>query len=133
MTHWQRLLIKVARYHMGHEPLDEDPVGELASDFKKLLGRSYNIPVSSGTAAIHCALSAIDVQSGDEILVPANTCAAVVMAVLAAGAIPVLVDIDESLTIDPAAVAERVTERTRAIIAVHQFGNVADLEALRRR
>lgn len=129
---WQRMLVDVATHHMTRAPLAEDPVDGLAEDYRRLIGRKHNIPVSSGTAAIHCALAGLGIEAGDEVLIPANTCAAVAMAVLAAGGLPIFVDVDETLTIAPDALCERITSRTRAVIVVHQFGVVADIEAVRR-
>lgn len=90
------------------------------------------IAVHSGTDALLIALRALDIGPGDEVIVPAFTFFATAEAVVLAGATPVLVDIDdETMTIDAAQVAARITGRTRAVIPVHLYGQCADMEALR--
>jgi 8-amino-3,8-dideoxy-alpha-D-manno-octulosonate transaminase len=88
--------------------------------------------VSSGTAALRVALAALGVGRGDEVIIPAFTFVATAEAVIQAGANLVVVDVDESLNIAPAALQEAITPRTRAIIAVHMLGAPADMEAIGR-
>ncbi len=76
----------------------------------------------SGTNSLAAAVIALAIGPGDEVLVPAQTYMATALAVLAAGAIPVVVDVDESLTIDPDAVDQAAGPRTRAVIPVHIWG-----------
>jgi dTDP-4-amino-4,6-dideoxygalactose transaminase len=91
----------------------------------------YAIGVGSGTAAIHLALEALGVGIGDEVVVPTNTFVATVFPVVHRGARPVLVDCDPvSATIDVDAVSRAVTSHTRAVIAVHLYGQPADMEPL---
>ena len=79
------------------------------------------------------ALRALDIGAGDEVIVPAMTAAYTGLAVIAAGARPVIVDVEpDTLTIDPAACAAAVTARTRAIVPVHLYGQPADMDAIRR-
>ncbi len=85
---------------------------------------------SSGTAALQAALGGLGIGPGDEVLVPACTYMATAMAVLAVGAIPVIVEIDESIMIDPEALADAVGPRTRAVIPVHMWGAVCDMDAI---
>lgn len=92
------------------------------------LGVTYAVAVSSGTAALRCALAALGIGPGDEVIVPAFTFIATVNAVVAAGATPVFADIDDTLGLDPAAVP--ITERTRAAIVVHIENVVCDMNAL---
>jgi dTDP-4-amino-4,6-dideoxygalactose transaminase len=88
---------------------------------------------SSCTTALHLILAAMDIGSGDEVIVPAFTWVATANAVLYCGATPVFVDVDpKTFNIDPAQVAERVTSRTKAIIVVHLFGLCADVDAVAR-
>jgi dTDP-4-amino-4,6-dideoxygalactose transaminase len=90
------------------------------------------VGVGSGTAALHLALEALGVSSGDEVVAPANTFIATVVPALKLGARPVLVDCDEETsTIDVEQAAAAVTPRTRAILAVHLYGQPADLDPLR--
>jgi perosamine synthetase len=89
------------------------------------------VATSSGTTAIHAALAALDVGPGDEVIVPAHTFIASATPVLHQRATPVFADIDErTYCIAPESVAERITERTKAIIAVHLNGHPADMDAL---
>jgi dTDP-4-amino-4,6-dideoxygalactose transaminase len=107
-------------------------VAEFEAAFAAYCGAREAVGVASGTDAITVALRAVGVEPGDEVIVPANTCVPTVVGVEAAGAIPVLADVDpETWTLDPAAAAAAVTERTRAIVPVHLYGLCADVEGLR--
>ena len=86
--------------------------------------------VSSGTAALTVALASAGVGAGDEVIVPTFTFVASFEAVLSVGAIPVLCDIDDTLTLDPKSVLKAITPRTRVIMPVHMCGSMADLGAL---
>jgi 8-amino-3,8-dideoxy-alpha-D-manno-octulosonate transaminase len=88
--------------------------------------------VSSGTAALTVALASAGIGTGDEVILPTFTFVASFEAVLAVGAIPVLVDVDDSLTLDPAAVERAITRRTKVIMPVHMCGSMADLGALKK-
>lgn len=103
--------------------------GEWCESFEfhlsELLGQDAHV-VSSGTAALHLALLAVGVGPGDEVIVPATSFVATINAVLYCGATPVIVDIDrDSWTIDYAQVVAAVTEKTKAIVPVHLYGNPA--------
>ena len=87
--------------------------------------------LSSGTAALTVALASAGVGAGDEVILPTFTFVASFEAVLALGAVPVLADIDDTLTLDPEAVKEVITPRTRVIMPVHMCGSMADLKALK--
>jgi dTDP-4-amino-4,6-dideoxygalactose transaminase len=100
--------------------------------FAAYCGARSAVGVASGTDAIAIALRAVGVAAGDEVIVPANTCIPTVAGVEAAGAVPVLADVDpRTWTLDPQAAASVVTERTRAVVPVHLYGLCADVEALR--
>jgi dTDP-4-amino-4,6-dideoxygalactose transaminase len=89
------------------------------------------VGVANGTDAIELGLRAHGIGAGDEVVLPANTFIATAEAVARAGATPVLVDCDDDLLlIDPALVADRLTERTRAVIGVHLYGQLAPMEQL---
>ncbi|MBV9925991.1 MAG: DegT/DnrJ/EryC1/StrS family aminotransferase [Acidobacteria bacterium] len=99
--------------------------------FAEYVGASECVGVSNGTAAIQLALQACGVGAGDEVLVPANTFFATAEAVSTAGATPVFVDCGPSTyNLDAAKIDEVVTERTRAVIPVHLYGQPADLDAV---
>ena len=95
-----------------------------------LLGCRYAVAVANGTAALRSALAAMGVGCGDEVIVPAFTFVATVNAVVAAGAVPVFAEIDDTLGLDPDDLDVQVTDRTRAIIAVHLENVACDLDAV---
>ena len=100
--------------------------------FATAVGAKHAIAVNSCTAALHLALEAIGLRSGDEVIIPAYTFTATAEVVLYFGATPILVDVDaHTLNIDPVRVGEAVTARTKAIIPVHFGGLAADLDTLR--
>ena len=92
----------------------------------------HAVAVTSGTTALHVALTAADIGPGDEVIVPAFTWVATANAVVYAGATPVFADVlPDTYNADPADVERHLTERTKAVIAVHLFGLCADLDGLR--
>ena len=96
-----------------------------------LVGVKHAVAVSSGTAALHCAMYAIDIKPGDEVIVPAMTFAATANCVVFQGGTPVFVDVDaDTLLIDPKKVEAAITENTRAIVAVDYAGQTADYDEL---
>src|SRR3954451_18160046 len=99
---------------------------EVAAQF----GTSHALCVNAGSSALICGLIGAGVGPGDEVIVPAYTWNATPNAVIAAGAIPVLAEVDESLTLDPADVARKIGPRTKAILPVHMRGAPADMGAL---
>jgi dTDP-4-amino-4,6-dideoxygalactose transaminase len=91
----------------------------------------YAIAVNSGTAALQAALYALDIKNGDEVLVPSFTFVATANAVVSTGAKPVFVDVlKENYTMDPDDLEKKITKKTRAIIPVHLYGNIADIDRL---
>ena len=103
---------------------------ELEEAIKKTFGCNYAQLTSSGTAALTTAMAALGIGSGDEVIMPSFTFVASFEAVLSVGAIPVLVDIDETLTLNPAAVRAAITPNTKCVMPVHMCGSMADLDAL---
>ncbi|MEE9296641.1 MAG: DegT/DnrJ/EryC1/StrS family aminotransferase [Phycisphaerae bacterium] len=96
------------------------------------VGAEHAVAVSSGTAALHLALAVLDIGAGDEVIVPSLTFIATANAVRMCGAEPVFAEVDDrTFNIDPISVSRSLTEHTRAIIAVHQFGLPAELDRLR--
>lgn len=93
-------------------------------------GAKYAYTLSSGTAALTTAMAALGIGSGDEVIMPAFTFVASFEAVLSTGAIPVLVDVDETLTLNPEAVRKAITSKTKCVMPVHMCGSMADLDAL---
>lgn len=104
---------------------------ELETELKKQLQVEHVQLVSSGTAAVSIALAVAGVGAGDEVIMPCFTFVASFEAIMMLGAIPVLVDIDDTLTLDIEAVKKAITPQTKAIMPVHMCGSMADLDALK--
>jgi dTDP-4-amino-4,6-dideoxygalactose transaminase len=104
--------------------------GKNVQEFEKLVcsfvKSKYAIAVNSGTAALQAALYALDIKSGDEVLLPSFTFVATANSVVSVGAKPVFVDIRrDNYTMDPEDLRKKITKKTKAIIPVHLYGNVA--------
>jgi len=99
--------------------------------FASYIGVAYGVPCASGTAALTIALQALDIRPGDEVIVPGLTWVACASSVCNVGAVPVLVDVDPAtLCLAPAAVEAAITPRTRAVMVVHLYSSLADLDAV---
>jgi dTDP-4-amino-4,6-dideoxygalactose transaminase len=102
-----------------------------AAAFARFTAVPHCVPTANGTSALMIALEALDVGAGDEVIIPGLTWVANATTVLAVNATPVMVDIDPAtLCLSPATVEAAVTSRTRAIVAVHLYSSVADLDAI---
>lgn len=104
---------------------------ELEHEICHTFGAGHAQVVSSGTAALTLALSALGVGAGDEVIMPTFTFVASFEAVISVGAIPVLVDVDETLTLNPKAVEEAITPKTKVVMPVHMCGSMAQLDELK--
>lgn len=109
--------------------------GQYAASFEHSLSTylkvNHAVVVSSGTAALHLSLMALGIHQGDEVIVPAFTFPATVNVVELVGARPIFVDITlDDFCVDASRIEDRINERTRAIIPVHEFGQAADLDAV---
>lgn len=104
---------------------------ELEAEICKYFGSNYAHLTSSGTSALTTAMSALGIGYADEVIMPSFTFVASFEAVLSVGAIPVLVDVDESLTLNPSAVKNAITSKTKCIMPVHMCGSMANLDALK--
>ena len=104
---------------------------ELEQAIESKMGVKHAQLLSSGTAAVTTALAVAGVGAGDEVIMPTFTFVASFESVLAVGAIPILVDVDETLTLNPDAVEKAITNKTKAIMPVHMCGAMADLGALK--
>ena len=92
-------------------------------DFAAFCGVPYAAGVNNGTSALHCAMLALGIGAGDEVIVPANTYIATAWGVTYTGAVPVFVDCTgDTWEIDPDRIEEKITERTKAILGVHLYG-----------
>lgn len=105
-------------------------VEQLEQTFADRIGARHCLAVSCGTAALTASLAALGAGPGDEVIVPAYSFIAIPAAVLAMGAVPVLAEVDESLTLDPADVERRITPKTKAVVAVHMRGAPAAMSEL---
>ena len=103
---------------------------ELETAICERFGCKYAQLTSSGTAALTTAMAALNIGAGDEVIMPAFTFVASFEAVLSVGAVPVLVDIDETLTLSPDAVRAAITSKTKCVMPVHMCGSMADMDAL---
>ena len=104
---------------------------ELEAALSKRMESKYAQLVSSGTAALTVALASAGVGAGDEVIMPTFTFVASFESILAIGAIPILVDVDDTLTLSPEAVENAITDKTKVVMPVHMCGSMADLGALK--
>ena len=105
-------------------------VVDFEEELKKVMGAKYAVATTSGTCSLLAALAALGIGGGDEVIVPGYTFIASISTIMMAGAIPVLAEIDESLTIDPTKIEALITPKTKAILPVHMLGNPCDLDAI---
>ncbi len=104
---------------------------EFEKKFAEWNGSRYAVSTSNGTSALHTALAALEIGPGDEVIVPSYTFIASSFCVLQAGAIPVFADVDKKThCISPASIKEKITKRTRAVIPVHLYGNLCDMDEI---
>src|SRR6185503_1515969 len=103
---------------------------ELEEAICKTFGCKYTQLTSSGTSALTTAMSALGIGYGDEIITPTFTFVASFEAILSVGAIPVFVDVDDTLTLSPDAVRRAITPQTKAVMPVHMCGSMADMDEL---
>jgi dTDP-4-amino-4,6-dideoxygalactose transaminase len=106
-------------------------VAAFESEFADYCGIEHVVGVANGTDAIELALRAVGIRPGDEVIVPANTFVATAEAVVRAGAIVVFADCDENYLLDPFSLREQITPKTKAVVAVHLYGQTADVDAIR--
>lgn len=114
-------------YGPGEAP---SQVEAFEQEFAQQMGVAHALAVSSGSMALMAALAALGVGPGDEVIVPAYTWVSSAASAYALGAVPVIAEVDESLTLDAESLEERITPRTRAIVVVHMRGAPADMNAL---
>jgi dTDP-4-amino-4,6-dideoxygalactose transaminase len=113
--------------HAGKEP---SFTTRFEAALKQKLDVKHVLAVNSGTSALVAALVGAGIGPGDEVLVPAYTWVSTAVACLAVGAVPILVDIDESLTISPEDIVRKITPYTKAIIPVHMLNLVCNMDAI---
>lgn len=130
LREWVAVGRAIAKGHL----LRYDPKAGITARFERdlgaLTGASHVLAVNSGTSALVAALAAAGIGPGDEVLVPAYTWMATAAAPVQVGAVPVLVEINETLTIDPDDIRAKITPYTRAIMPVHMVNAPCDMDAI---
>lgn len=118
-------VLRSSRYILGPE------VSALEQEFAAYIGTTHAVGVANGTDALELGLRALDLRPGDEVITVSHTAVATVSAIESAGAVPVLVDVEPDFyTLDPAQLSEVLSPRTRAVIAVHLYGQAAHLDEI---
>jgi len=118
------------RYGSENDPKFLHKVSTLEKEFARYCGVDFALATSSGTSSLLVSAIALGLKPGDEIIVPAYTFVASYSSVIFAGLVPVLTEIDESLTIDPNDIEHRITHRTKAIMPVHMLGNQCNMDKI---
>lgn len=132
LAHREAINAAIARVLDGDRYILGSEVESFEAEFADWVGCDHAVGVNSGTDALFLALKALDIGAGDEVIAPSHTAVPTVAAIGMAGARPVLVDVEaDYYTLDPDAVAASITSATSAIIAVHLYGQPADLNRLK--
>jgi len=118
------------RYGSENDPKFLHKVSNFEKEFARYCGADYALATSSGTSSLLIAVIALGLKPGDQIIVPAYTFVASYSSVIFPGLVPVLTEIDESLTLDPNDIERRITSRTKAIMPVHMLGNPCNMDRI---
>jgi len=118
------------RYGNENDPKFLRKVFTLEKELARYTGAEYALATSSGTSALLCSAFALGLKPGDEIIIPAYTFVASYSSVIFLGLVPVLAEIDESLSLDPDDIESRITDRTRAVMPVHMLGNPCNMDRI---
>lgn len=118
------------RYGAENDPSFLHKAATLEKEFAEYSGVNYALATSSGTSSILVSLLALGLKPGDEVIVPAYTFIASYSACVFAGLVPVLCEIDDSLSMDPEDIEKRITPRTRVIMPVHMLGNPCNMDKI---
>lgn len=111
--------------------LESSAEQSFTKSFIEFIGAKYGLALANGTVTLEVAMRACGIQEGDEVIVPSLTWVATASSVITVGAKPIFVDVEkDTLCIDPTAIKKAITEKTRAIIPVHLYGNMADMDAI---
>jgi len=111
-------------------PLEKSKVANFENEYARRMQTRHALAVTSGTAALHVAMAALEVGPGDEVIIPAWTWYSCYNTVIQAGALPVFAEIDESFNLDPTDIERHITPQTKVIMAVHLQGNPADMDPI---
>jgi dTDP-4-amino-4,6-dideoxygalactose transaminase len=120
----------LSRYGSADDPRFRRKVVTLEKRFSERVGTGHAVAVSGGTGAIMASLVALGVGPGVEVLVPGYTFVASISAIVTVGGVPILTEIDESLTMDPGDLEQKISANTRVIMPVHMLGNPSDMEPI---
>lgn len=120
----------LSRYGVIGEDGFQHKVASFEQELCEKFGVKHSVATSSGTGSLLCCLAALGIGAGDEVIVPGYTFIASISSIILSNAIPVLAEIDESLTIDPKRIEELITPRTKAIMPVHMLGNPCRMDAI---
>ncbi len=121
-----------SRYGNLSDPNFKHKVYSFEEEFAQYCGTKHALATNSGTSSLFICLLALGIGEGDEVLVPGYTYVASISSIIYARATPVLVEIDESLTIDPLDIEKKITNKTKAIMAVHMLGNPCKMTEIRK-
>jgi perosamine synthetase len=127
--HELKLMVKALR-SQNLFSIDGTMIPAFEKEFAAIYKVPYAVASTSGTAAIHTALGALDLNPGDEVITAPITDIGTIVPILYQNAVPVFADVDETLNMDPIDVERKITPRTRAIIVVHLFGNPCNMTAM---
>jgi len=119
-------------FRYGTEGVDgfQHKVASFEKELAQMMGVKYAVATSSGTGSLLCCLAALGIGAGDEVIVPGYTFIASISSIVLSNAIPVLAEVDESLTLDPTKIEALITPRTKAIMPVHMLGNPCDMDPI---
>ncbi|MGM0470229.1 MAG: DegT/DnrJ/EryC1/StrS family aminotransferase, partial [Promethearchaeati archaeon] len=118
------------RYGDVSDPKFKAKVWNLEQNFAKYTGTNYALAVNSGTSALLTSLWALGIGPGDEVIVPGYTFIASITSIIFARAIPILCEVDESLTLDPEDVKKKISSKTKGIMLVHMLGNPGNINEI---
>ncbi|MBT3320557.1 MAG: DegT/DnrJ/EryC1/StrS family aminotransferase [Clostridia bacterium] len=116
------------RYGSEDDEKFNGKVYQFEKEMENIIGIGHCVATSSGTGALMACMAALGIGPGDEVIVPGYTFIASISSIIHMNAIPVLAEVDESLTMDPNDIEKRITKRTKAIMPVHMLGNPCDME-----
>jgi len=111
-------------------PKTPKKVTQFEEELGRFMGTKYALAATSGTAALHAALTALGAGPGDEVILPAWTWYSCYNTVLLTGALPVFAEVDDSFNIDPEDIEKKITSKTKAIMVVHLYGCPADMDRI---
>ena len=132
-AHQEEIEAAVLRVMRGERYILGTEVAALEKEFAEYIGTTHAIGVANGTDAIELALRALGIGPGDEVVTVSHTAVATIAAIESAGATPVLVDIDpDYYTLNPSQLSDVLSERTKVVIAVHLYGQAADIDAIQK-